>query len=237
MNRVRILTLLVSLMVFVMGMQAKTSLVCVGISDYPGVKNDLRVSANDALTIQNIFTKNGNTQATSLVNSRATKLNICNEMKVAFSNATASDIIILYFSGHGIPGGLCCYDGQLYYKTIFEIMRKSRVANKVILVDACYAGKMRTTNQKKENYSDENVMLFLSSRSKEPSQETPYKNSLFTIYLERGLRGGADIDLNKDITARELYNFVHHGVSQTSGGTQHPVMWGNFDNDMTIIKW
>lgn len=224
-------------MVSVLAMQAKTYLVCVGISDYPGVGRDLRVSANDALTIQNIFTKNGNTQATSLVNSRATKLNVCNEMRALFANATASDNILLYFSGHGFPGGFNCYDGPLYYKAVFDIMKQCRATNKVILVDACFAGKMRTTNQKKENYSNENVMLFLSSRSNETSLETPFKNSLFTIYLERGLRGGADIDQNKVITARELYDFVHNGVIQTSGGKQHPVMWGKFDNNMTIIKW
>ena len=39
---------------------AKTYIVSVGIADYPGRQNDLRVSANDAKTISGIFTKNGN---------------------------------------------------------------------------------------------------------------------------------------------------------------------------------
>ena len=80
-------------------------------------------------------------------------------------------------------------------------------------------------------------MLFLSSRTTETSLETDYKNSLFTIFLERGLRGGADMNKDRHITAREIYNFVHQGVIKASGNKQHPVMWGKFDNNMTIIKW
>ena len=80
-------------------------------------------------------------------------------------------------------------------------------------------------------------MFFLSSRTNEESKESPYKNSLFTIYLERGLRGGADFNRDRQITARELYDFVHKGVVDTSNGKQHPVMWGKFDDNMTIIKW
>jgi hypothetical protein len=80
-------------------------------------------------------------------------------------------------------------------------------------------------------------MFFLSSRTNEESKESPFKNSLFTIFLERGLRGGADTDRNRIITAREIYNFVHKGVIEASGNKQHPVMWGKFDNNMTIIKW
>lgn len=84
-------------------------------------------------------------------------------------------------------------------------------------------------------------MLFLSSRSNEQSMEMPrqtgFVNSLFTAYLERGLRGGADTDRNRTITARELYNYVHNGAVSLSGGRQHPVMWGKFDGNMPIIKW
>jgi hypothetical protein len=93
------------------------------------------------------------------------------------------------------------------------------------------------TKQQSTSYNNQNVMLFLSSRTNEKSRETQFKNSLFTIFLERGLRGGADANRNRQITARELYDFVHGGVTEASGNKQHPVMWGKFDNNMTIIKW
>jgi hypothetical protein len=107
----------------------------------------------------------------------------------------------------------------------------------MIIADACYAGKMRITSRQNTNYNSQSVMLFLSSRTNETSRETKFKNSLFTIFLERGLRGGADKNRDRQITARELYDFVHSGVVEASGNKQHPVMWGKFDNNMTIIKW
>ena len=212
-------------------------MVCVGISDYPGTRNDLRVSDNDAKTIHAIFAKNGNVKSSLILNQRATIRNVCNEMRALFAPAESDDEVILFFSGHGFPGGFCCFDGNLNYKTIYEIMKQCRAKNKMILVDACYAGKMRTTSRTNQNHTSQNVMLFLSSRSTEPSQETPFKNSLFTIYLERGLRGGADTNRDRVITARELYNFVHQGVIKDSRGTQHPVMWGKFNDNMPVIKW
>lgn len=218
-------------------MQARTYVVCVGISDYPGTRNDLRVSDNDAKTIHAIFAKNGNVKSSLILNQRATIRNVCNEMRALFAPAESDDEVILFFSGHGFPGGFCCFDGNLNYKTIYEIMKQCRAKNKMILVDACYAGKMRTTSRTNQNHTSQNVMLFLSSRSTEPSQETPFKNSLFTIYLERGLRGGADTNRDRVITARELYNFVHQGVIKDSRGTQHPVMWGKFNDNMPVIKW
>ena len=117
------------------------------------------------------------------------------------------------------------------------MLKGCKANRKVIIADACYAGKMRTTRQQTSSYNSQNVMLFLSSRTNETSQETKFKNSLFTIFLERGLRGGADKNRDRQITARELYDFVHKGVIDASGNKQHPVMWGKFDNNMTIIKW
>lgn len=74
----------------------------------------------------------------------------------------------------------------LYYSSVLSIMRQSKAQQKMIFVDACFAGKMRNTNKRNTNYSKENVMFFLSSRSTEKSLETPrqtgFKNSLFTVF-------------------------------------------------------
>lgn len=222
-------------------MSARTYLVCAGIADYPGRQNDLRVSANDARTIAGIFSKNGKAEVECFVNADVTIQKVCSTMRQTFAKATPSDAVILYFSGHGIPGGLVCYDGFFYYSSILNIMRQSKARQKMIFVDACYAGKMRSTNKRSSNYSNENVVFFLSSRSTEKSLETPrqtgFNNSLFTVFLERGLRGGADMNRDKVITAREIYDFVHQGVANVSGGRQHPVMWGKFDGNMAVIKW
>ena len=108
---------------------------------------------------------------------------------------------------------------------------------KVVIADACFSGKMRGNKSWEKALASEEVMFFLSSRGEEPSRETKYSNSLFTIYLERGLRGGADVNRDRTITAREIYDFCHTGVIKDSHNKQHPVMWGKFSGDMPIIVW
>lgn len=72
------------------------------------------------------------------------------------------------------------------------------------------------------------MVFFLSSLTDEKSQERRgWRNSLITAYLERGLRGGADTDRNRTITARELFDFVSQGVAKDSKQRQHPVMWAS----------
>lgn len=111
-----------------------------------------------------------------------------------------------------------------------------------MFVDACRSGGMRvdeTTIQGAVTAAkNANVMLLLSSRNTENSIERRgMQNGFFTTYLQKGLRGNADANRDRVITAKELFNFIHQGVSQISGGKQHPVMWGKFDDNMPIMKW
>ena len=229
--------LIVWLMLCSFQLQAKVYMVCVGIADYPGTKNDLRISDNDAKTIAKVFSVTKDASVQVLINEKATQSALLSSMHTSFADAQSDDAVILYFSGHGTPGSLVCYDGQLTYQHIFKMLKGCKANRKIIIADACFSGKMRTGGQQTSNYNSQNVMLFLSSRTTEYSSETDYKNSLFTIFLERGLRGGADTNRDRHITAREIYNFVHQGVIKASGNKQHPVMWGKFDNNMTVIKW
>ena len=232
-------TLTTLLLILTAIVHAHNYVVCVGISDYPGRRNDLRVSANDAMTIHKIYARNGNSHVCLLTNADATVANVRKAMAETFSQAGADDAVVFYFSGHGVSGGLVCQDGFLHYKSLVEEMARSAAMTKMVIADTCFAGKMRSSAEGdgEDVTSDTNVMFFLSSRTTEKSQETRFANSLFTIFLERGLRGGADTDHDRQISAHEIYKFVHDGVVDASRGKQHPVMWGNFSKDMTIIKW
>ncbi|MCM1377710.1 MAG: caspase family protein [Clostridium sp.] len=221
---------------------AKTFLVSVGIGDYPGSVNDLRLPAKDAEDVVELFRINGgydNLETFTLFDKDATRKSILNAMKSLFSKATPDDNIILFFSGHGYPGGFNAYDEKLPYEEVRRAMASSRSLNKIIFADACYSGKIRT--QKPASDSDAqnaNVMLFLSSRSNETSIERGYmKNGIFTTYLLRALRGEADANKDRIVSARELFDFVHAGVIKRSNKKQHPVMWGKFSSSMPIIKW
>ena len=215
----------------------RSYVVCVGISDYPGRVNDLRVSANDAVTIQRIYERSPNTIVRCLTNSQATADRVMSTIRDLFSRAGTNDAIIFFFSGHGFPGSFACYDRLLRYGEVEKVMRMSKAHRKIVMADACFAGKMRSTKVKIHVPTENEVMFFLSSRTNETSKETGYNNSLFTVFLERGLRGGADANHDKTITAKEIFDFVHSGVVRASAGHQHPVMWGRFNKNMTIIHW
>lgn len=216
----------------------QTYVVCVGIADYPGKQNDLRVSAKDAKTIAKIYSSSGAAETHTLVNDAAKLANVLTTVRKTFAKAGPYDTVIFYFSGHGSPGKFLCYDGGLQYQQLFSILKECKAQNKIIIADACYAGKMRTGKKRmQQKYNPDNIVLFLSSRTNEKSRETGFSNSLFTMYLERGLRGGADANKDKVVTAREIYKFVHDGVTQIVNGKQHPVMWGRFNPDTPLICW
>ena len=233
----RLLTVFFFVLCMTTTVHAKVYVVCVGIADYPGSQVDLRISDNDARTIGKVFQATNNADVHLLINEGATKTALLNTMQSSFANAQSGDAVILYFSGHGMPGALVCYDGKLSYNRILQILKNCQASKKIVIADACYSGRMRTSRRHAPVNDSEDVMFFLSSRTNETSQETRFQNSLFTIYLERGLRGGADTNRDRSISARELYDFVHNGVIEESEGGQHPVMWGNFDNEMTVISW
>lgn len=51
------------------------------------------------------------------------------------------------------------------------------------------------------------------------------------------MRGAADANKDKVVTAKELFTYVSKGVKQLSGNRQHPVMWGNFSDDFVVMDW
>ena len=223
-------------------LQAKVYLVSVGITDYPGTSMDLTLPAKDAETITWLYSKNTNVEYIQLLNEQATMQNVTSSMRKTFAKASTDDIVVLFFSGHGYPGGFVAYDGQLTYTQVRKAMASSKCKNKMIFADACFSGKIRTNGNSSQSSlqaaKKANVMLFLSSRSNETSIERRgMQNGFFTTYLQKGLRGGADANRDRIITARELYDYVHKGVIEISHDKQHPVMWGKFSDNMPVMTW
>lgn len=221
--------------------EAKIYLVSVGISDYPGKANDLRLPHNDAATMQWLYKENKNTETSLLRNQNATVSNVKAVMKKMYTKAGKDDIIVLFFSGHGVKGGFVCYDGFLKYSDVRSLMSSSACKNKMIFADACFSGAIRDSgNQDTADYGSlgSNIMLFLSCRSNEVSIENrKMTNGFFTYALQHGLRGGADTNNDRIVTAKELFDYVSDKVKALSKDKQHPVMWGKFANDMPVMKW
>lgn len=219
--------------------QSKVLLVAVGIGDYPKPINKLNLPTKDAIAIKSLIDKNGDSGTAILLDQAATKTTIISEIHARFDHASTDDIIIFFFSGHGYKGGFVAYDGELPYSMIRKAMGASKCKNKMIFADACFSGKMRQgKRQVKEENSDSNVMLFLSSRDNETSIERrDMTNGFFTVCLKDGLSGKADANRDRTITAKEIFDFVSKNVKKLSMDKQHPVMWGNFSSNMPVIQW
>lgn len=215
-------------------------LVSVGVSDYPGYQNDLKLPAVDAQSVRSLYKKNSKTASTYLyTNSRATKESVLVALKRVASQCKEGDVFTFYFSGHGYPGGFVLYDDNLTYEEIAEVCALSPAKRKIIFADACFAGGLR--DEKPSTISIDNdwdLMLLLSSRTDEYSIEGLWdKNGKFTLCLLRSLKGGADTNKDRIITAKELFIAVRKGVVALTDDQQHPVMWGNFEDNMPVMIW
>ena len=217
--------------------------VVVGVSDYQSIPS-LLLPERDAQMIAALY-KRQTTNVILLTGKYATKKRILQSLKLQFSRAQKEDMVVLAFSGHGYPGGFCPYDmtqnigSGISYEEIQAILKQSKAKKKMVWADACFSGGLRIKGSS-TRFPDENVdiVFFLSSRTNETSIENPFMtNGLFTTYLVRGLRGGADVNQDKKITAKELFEFVHKRVLNKSGGKQHPVIWGNFADDYVVMDW
>lgn len=218
---------------------SKVHIVAVGISDYPGTANDLNLPVKDACSIKELIDRNNNAASILLINEEASKKNITSSIKELFRHASTDDIVIFFFSGHGYKGGFVAYDGYISYNEIRNAISITHCKNKMIFADACFSGKMRQGKRKPSVESNNsNVMLFLSSRDNEVSIERKgMNNGFFTTCLIDGMKGKADINRDRTITARELFTYVSKNVKLISKNKQHPVMWGNFKDEMPVIQW
>ncbi len=220
--------------------RGKVYLVAVGIADYPGDKNNLRFTVNDAKDVAWLFGKSKDTETVLLTDKDATAENIRQKASELYRRADSEDRVIFFFSGHGYRGGFNAYDGKLGYDDVKHAMALGKAKCRMLLADACYAGKIRTAkrNGNMSGDNDDKHLYFLSCRSSEKSMEAAGAGrGVFTMVLVKGLRGGADSDGNRIITAQELFTFVSSNVAKLTKDKQHPVMWGKFDKDMPVISW
>ena len=221
----------------------------VGISDYRYI-SDLQKTENDAREFSELYmthTKN----VTTLLGSKATRENILSSLRSCFAKAGADDIVVFFFSGHGDKGGLCAYDTKgrstlVTYAEVQKAIGSCKAANKQLFIDACYSGGLRdgkktarpATTARPPLSDTQGIMLFLSSRTGETSQENRWAaNGFLTQYLIKGLKGAADTDSDRIITAKEIFTYVSAKVSERTRKKQNPVMWGKFNDNMHILNW
>ena len=75
----------------------------------------------------------------------------------------------------------------------------------------------------------------MSSKSKEFSLEDGgLRQGIFSHFLIRGLKGEADVNKNKTITVKELFDWVYTKVREYTGLAQTPMIAGDYDEKMPV---
>ena len=113
----------------------------------------------------------------------------------------------------------------------------------MIFADACFSGGLsrQKTHLTVQSVQNSEVLYFLSSKFDETSLELPNgPNGLYTYWLAHGLKGDSDTNNDGKISLQEIYDYVYNSVVTYTNQIphdQHPMIWGRFDKNMTILNY
>jgi uncharacterized caspase-like protein len=121
----------------------------------------------------------------------------------------------------------------LSHQEIKMAFKKSMAKYKLCIADACFAGSVGNDNVPTSNYDmsqdlrDSRLAVLLSSNNQQTSREvSQLGQGLFSYWLMNGLRGAADLNDDKYVTAGELFVYTRNAVVRQSNGQQSPVVIG-----------
>lgn len=187
-----------------------------------------------------------------LIDEDATRVNVLRNMEQVFSQAAENDVIVFYFSGHGLQDCFLPvdYDGinnRIEHWEVKEIMDRSRAKQKLVVADACHSGGLLTARggddvrsalellyTSFENSSGGTALLMSSKPHELSLEDRGLRSGVFSYFFLRGLKGEADANNDKVITITELYEYLLINVKSYTSGAQTPVLSGAYDPKMPI---
>ncbi|HND88702.1 MAG TPA: caspase family protein, partial [Saprospiraceae bacterium] len=190
-------------------------------------------------------------QVRILIDEDATRENVLTSLSEVFAKASPNDLVLFYFSGHGLNGSFLPIDfdgfnNKLLHEEIAAAFNKSKAKYRLLLADACHSGSivaMRSGDPepalvqfyKNLSKSVSGTALIMSSKADETSLESAgLRQGVFSHFLIRGLKGEADKDKNKTVTVEELFEYVSKNVRDYTGNRQSPVIKGTYDPAMPV---
>jgi hypothetical protein len=208
--------------------------VLAGVNHYEDAPHipDLRVCAADVTAIHAALAPSY-TAARLLTDDTAprlpTRANILSELSSVAQAAEAGDLLLFYFSGHGVAFGGESYllprDAKLAalrhttvaMRDVREIVEASPARAKVLVLDACHggaaigkAGPAMTPEFIQRVFSEAEGMAVLAS-CQQGQQSWEWRRegrSVFTHFLLEALRGAADFDGKGFVTVSDASRYV-----------------------------
>jgi len=141
-----------------------------------------------------------------LIDEDATRTNIMSAMRQTFLKADENDVVLLYFSGHGLQGSFLPvdfdgYNNKLKHDEVQKIFSETRAKHKICFADACHSGTLTAVKSPGNiltNYYDAfegangGTALLLSSKGDEVSlDDQGLRQGIYSHFLIRGLKGEA----------------------------------------------
>ena len=162
-----------------------------------------------------------------LIDEDATKENILRAVD-ALGAAKENDIVLIFYSGHGMQNALLPIDfngyyNRLPYSILFDRLKNCAAKQKIWISDACYSGSFGQHVADEEYSNRTDVTMVLSSKPEEISLESKgLRQGVFSYFLLHGIKGHADTNQDKQITLQELSDYLNREVAQYTDGAQHP---------------
>jgi hypothetical protein len=190
-----------------------------------------------------------------LVDESATRENILRTMRKMFLKADDNDVVMFYFSGHGLEGCFLPVDfdgfnNKLRHEEIRQVLKQSKAKHKLCIADACHSGTLDYSGSlaakgpapvslqrfyQAFEETEGGIALLMSSKPEELSLEDHgLRQGVFTYFLLRGMKGAADVNSDYIVSIKELYNYVYAKVRDYTAGVQTPVLTGDYDNSMPV---
>ena len=215
----------------------------IGVSEYEPGLNPLPGAVKDIEALQRVLKDaemGGFDDVKALSNPNRQTME--SEIETLFSGRDKEDLVLLFFSGHGIKD----YAGKLYFATritcknlkgelirstavpanfVLEIMNNSRARRQAIILDCCFSGAFDPALQAKDDGSvdlqslgaEGRVVLTSSSSTQYSFEQQGSDLSIYTRYLVEGIETGAG-DRNEDgfVSVLELHEYAVSKVQENA---------------------
>lgn len=221
----------------------------VGSDSYAPAFPDLQFASVDAASIADEFARQeggmySRVYAKTLTNRDATKENVFAALQ-AFGDIGPQDVLLLFFSGHGVrerdakgrmryyylPAGVTrstLRERGMAWSDFAGQMAGLNAGRVILLLDACHSGDVSegASNEKVASTLAGDVgIVFTSSSGNEFSYEDrSWGHGAFTRALLDGLRGKADFTGDSVVDWSELQLYVSNTVRSMTKGSQNPMV-------------